>query len=165
MKDCALRGADAPYGTGRGEEKMDSLEPEPTPFANTYCEFKPTVTQQAFLDQGKKQEVFFGGAAGGGKSVALLMAATEHLKTPGYSALIIRKDFSRLELAGGLIPRSHEWFSQTPATWNASRRQWLFPVPNKPELPPGAIMFGYLSRPLDKFSYATSELQYIAFDE
>src|SRR4029079_8917579 len=30
---------------------------------------------------------------------------------------------------------------------------------------PATIMFGYLNRPLDKFRYASSEFQYIAFDE
>jgi predicted phage terminase large subunit-like protein len=118
-----------------------------------------------FLDQWRKREVFFGGAAGGGKSVALLMGALDYVQTPGYAALILRKDFARLELAGGLIPMSHVWFRETDATWVASRRQWIFPNKEKPGLFPATIMFGYLNRPLDKFRYASSEFQYIAFDE
>jgi predicted phage terminase large subunit-like protein len=130
---------------------------------NLYCPLKPTGKQRQFLEARDVQEVFFGGAAGGGKSVALLMGATEYLRVPGYAALILRKDFARLELAGGLIPRSHEWFSNKEgAKWVASRRQWIFPIPGKF---PATIMFGYLKRPLDKYRYASSEFQYIAFDE
>src|SRR5439155_11730703 len=85
-----------------------------------------------------------------------------------YAALIIRKDLPRLELPGGLIPRSHEWFSQHAekgVRWNAARRTWVFPIDKRPEAVPATITFGYLNRPLDKFRYASSEFQYIAFDE
>src|SRR5438445_5668445 len=134
---------------------------------NTLCLLKPTPKQQLFLDQRETREVFFGGAAGGGKSVALLMGALEYVEVPGYAALILRKDIARMELAGGLIPRMHEWqrAGDTNARWIASRRQWIFPIPNNPEAIPSTIMFGFLSRPLDKFRYASSEFQYIAFDE
>lgn len=130
-----------------------------------YCSFVPTEKQRLFLDLDTK-EAFFGGAAGGGKSIALLMAALKYVDKPRYAALIIRKDLPRLELPGGLIPRSHEWFSQHAekgVRWNAARRTWIFPT-GKVELP-ATITFGYLARPLDKFRYASSEFQYIAFDE
>ena len=81
---------------------------------------------------------------------------------PGYAALILRKDLQRLALAGGLIPRSHEWFAGSEAIWNGQRRQWTFP--NKAG-PPATLTFGYISGPFDKFRYASSEYQYIAFDE
>jgi phage terminase large subunit-like protein len=126
-----------------------------------FCPWQPTSKQGLFLEC-KELEVFFGGAAGGGKSVALLMAALQHVSQSGYAALIIRKDFPRLSLAGGLIPRSHEWFAGREPRWNHTRRQWQFPVAGGP---PATITFGYLSRPLDKFRYASSEFQYIAFDE
>jgi phage terminase large subunit-like protein len=133
-------------------------------YGDPYCKVYPTEKQKAFYELDDR-EVFFGGAAGGGKSVALLMAALKYVRTPGYAALILRKDFSRLQLAGGLIPRSHEWLQNTDAQWVASRRQWIFPIAENAEGPPATIMFGYLSRPLDKFRYASSEFQYIAFDE
>src|SRR4029079_6870880 len=79
----------------------------------------------------------------------------------GYSALIVRKDLQRLELPGGLIPLSHEWFAGTDAKRGGSRRRWEFPTSGQP----ATITFGYLNRPLDKFRYASSEFQYIAFDE
>src|SRR3954453_12803391 len=91
-----------------------------------YCPVTPTARQAAFLER-EDLEVFFGGAAGGGKSVALLMGALQYVDRPGYAALIIRKDLPRLGLAGGLIPRSHEWLAGSDAKWNQSRRQWQFP--------------------------------------
>src|SRR5437764_4877206 len=133
----------------------------------TFCPFTPTEVQWLLLKDDAK-EAFFGGAAGGGKSIALLMAALRFVTQPRYAALIIRKDLPRLELPGGLIPRSHEWFSKHAdkgVRWNAARRTWVFPIEKQPEAAPATITFGYLSRPLDKFRYASSEFQYIAFDE
>ena len=116
----------------------------------------PSQRQQQFLAL-DCLEAFYGGAAGGGKSEALLMAALQHVDQPGYAALILRKDTQRLALAGGLIPRSHEWLHDQ-AVWNAGRRQWKFPS--------GATLsFGYLAHSLDKYRYGSSEFQFIAFDE
>jgi len=145
---------------------------EVLPLANSFCPLKPTAKQQMFFDC-DAQEVFFGGAAGGGKSCALLMAALKYVRFPGYSALIIRKDLPRMELAGGLIPRPHEWLKEAKhfcrrlggpaARWIASRRQWIFSLGD--DHVPSSLTFGYLSRPTDKYRYASSEFQYIAFDE
>jgi phage terminase large subunit-like protein len=120
----------------------------------------PSPKQQQFLNL-DCLEAFYGGAAGGGKSEALLMAALQYVHVPGYAALILRKDTPRLELAGGLIPRSLEWLSGKGPTWNASRRQWSFPTSGAP----ATLSFGYLAHPLDKYRYGSSEFQFIAFDE
>jgi predicted phage terminase large subunit-like protein len=130
-------------------------------FPNDFCQLTPHPNQKRFLEL-DCLEAFFGGAAGGGKSAALLMAALQYADVPGYSALIVRKDTQRLALSGGLIPRSHEWFANSPARWNEARRRWSFPTKDGP---PATLTFGYLSRPSDKFRYASSEFQYIAFDE
>ncbi len=126
------------------------------PLASRLSPHKPSAKQQLFLDL-NSLEAFYGGAAGGGKSEALLMAALQFVDVPGYAALILRKDTQRLQLAGGLIPRSHEWLHDK-AVWNGGRKQWRFPS--------GATLsFGYLAHPLDKYRYGSSEFQFIAFDE
>ena len=126
-----------------------------------FCPHLPTEKQHAFLSA-TAMEVFFGGAAGGGKSVALLMGALQYVHIPGHAALILRKDTQRLALAGGLIPRSHEWLANAEGVnWNAARRQWSFTTDGAP----ATITFGYLAAEHDKFRYASSEFQYIAFDE
>lgn len=106
-------------------------------------------------------EAFYGGAAAGGKSEALLMAALQHVHVPRYSALILRKDLKRLSLPGGLIPRSHEWLSNTGATWHGGERRWSFPTDGAP----ATLSFGYLQDPTDRYRYNSSEFQFIAFDE
>ena len=117
----------------------------------------PWPKQKSFLDC-DDLEVLFGGAAGGGKSDSLLRAALQYAHVPGYSALILRTDLQRLKLAGGLIPRSHEWLVDTGAQWNGNEFMWRFPS--------GAtLQFGYLSNSFDKFRYGSSEYQFIGFDE
>jgi hypothetical protein len=134
-------------------------------FPNTcFLGMTPTAKQDLFLSLRDYREVFYGGAAGGGKSMALLMGALEYVRFPGYAALIIRKDFSRLGLAGGLMQRAQELFSgRKRVRWIGSRRTWEFWTGD--EEVPASITFGFLSRPLDKFRCASSEFQYIAFDE
>jgi len=107
------------------------------------------------------REAFYGGAAGGGKSEALLMAALQYVHVPGYAALILRKDTQRLQLAGGLIPRSHAWLAASEAVWNEAKLTWRFPTGEAP----ATLSFGYLQTAHDKFRYGSSEYQYIAFDE
>lgn len=128
-----------------------------------WCPQKPHPKQMSFLRL-NCLEALFGGAAGPGKSSALLMAALQYVHVPGYSALILRTDLQRLQLAGGLIPRSHEWlYGKGGATWNGNRYQWTFPTGDG--LRPATLQFGYLSNAQDKYRYGSSEYQFIAFDE
>lgn len=120
----------------------------------------PWPKQRAFLEL-TCLEALYGGAAGGGKSEALLMAALAYVHVPGYAALILRRDTQRLNLAGGLIPRSHEWLASTGATWSAAQKRWSFPTGSEP----ATLTFGYLRDRQDKYRYGSSEFQFIAFDE
>ncbi len=89
------------------------------------------------------------------------MAALQFVHVPGYAALILRKDTQRLQLAGGLIPRSHEWLAPQGVRWHACARRWEFETKGAP----ASITFGFIKHSLDRFRYGSSEFQYIAFDE
>jgi phage terminase large subunit-like protein len=124
-----------------------------------WCPHRPNPKQGLFLRL-RCLEAFYGGAAGGGKSEALLMAALMYVHLPGYAALILRRDTQRLRLAGGLIPRSHEWLAGK-ARWNDEEQQWTFATGKRP----ATLRFGYLQTPLDRHRYQSSEFQFIGFDE
>ena len=111
-----------------------------------------------------RKEVFFGGAAGPGKSEALLQAAAMFVDVPNYHAIIFRKTIASLELEGGLIPRSKEWWLERPnrlgqiAKWNGQKLSWLFPSN-------ATVGFGYMNSQDDYMRYGSTEYQFIAFDE
>ena len=117
--------------------------------------------QQAFLLLNCK-EAFYGGAAGGGKSDALLMAALQYVDIPGYNAILFRKTFQELSLAGALLDRAKEWLHPFRNTgeihWNEKTHVYTFPS--------GATLtFGYLEHLNDRFRYQSAEFQFIGFDE
>jgi predicted phage terminase large subunit-like protein len=120
------------------------------------------ITANENGELGQPREAFYGGAAGGGKSEALLMAAAQYVHVPGYSALILRKTLPDLNQANALIPRSHEWWSGSGATWHEAKKRWTFPIGRKDE---AVIRFGYLERQQDLDNYMGSEYQFIGFDE
>jgi len=119
---------------------------------------QPSERQTEFLDA-PEREVLYGGAAGGGKSIALLMGALEHIATPGYSALILRRQIVDLERDGGLLQVSHAWLGQSGiARWSGGRKRWTFES--------GATLtFGYLETAADQMRYQSTQYQYIGFDE
>jgi phage terminase large subunit len=113
--------------------------------------------QAAFLTD-PRPEVMYGGAAGGGKSDAMLMAAAQYVRDPGYNALILRRTYPQLSQAGGLIPRSLEWWSNSGARWNGTDKTWTFPS--------GAtIAFGHLQHENTKYDYQSGEYAFIGFEE
>lgn len=122
-----------------------------------YCPHKPWPRQRAFLDL-ECEEALYGGAAGPGKTDGLLMAALQFVHVPKYSALILRRDFQRLALPGAIMDRARQWLYGTDAQWNAQARLYRFPS--------GAtLQFGYIDSPEDRFRYASSEFQFIGWDE
>jgi len=122
-----------------------------------WCPHKPTTKQSRFLDL-DCYEAFFGGAAGGGKSDALLMGALQYVDIPEYSALILRKSYTDLALAGAVMDRAYGWLGGTAAHWNGTDKTWTFPSGAR-------LTFGYLDTDKDKYRYQSAEFQYIAFDE
>lgn len=122
-----------------------------------YCPQTPTPKQREFL-AAEEREVLFGGAAGGAKSSALLMAALEHVDTPGYSAGLFRRTFTDLSLPGALMDRASEWLTPTDAHWDGLNRTWRFPSG-------ASLSFGYLDGPRDHLRYQGAEFQMLGFDE
>lgn len=112
--------------------------------------------QREFFDDDRK-EILFGGAAGGGKSVAQLASALKFVHVPGYAALLIRRSYSHLSQAGGLIPLSREWLAGK-AVYSAATFTWRFPSG-------GTLTFGHLDSDRDLDKYQGAEFQYIGFDE
>lgn len=132
-------------------EKAYAVEVESKPWNPPH---HPWPKQQMFLDL-TCLEAFFGGAASGGKSDALLMAALQYVHVPGYAALILRRDFARLNLSGAIMERSKAWLRGTAAVWHEQSKRWTFPS--------GAtIEFGYIDSPDDRYRYASSEYQCVA---
>jgi hypothetical protein len=134
------------------------VKKEPTKHRDGTVWYGPHPAQQRFLFHAYTREVFYGGAGGGGKSQALWYAALQYVNNPGYAALILRRTYADLALAGALMDRSHEYLHGLPARWNGQTKTWTFPS--------GAtVSFGYLESERDKYRYKSSEFQYVAFDE
>lgn len=138
-------------------EELDVLRASLTPRTNSYIPHDPTPKQAAFLLLQVK-EAFYGGAAGGGKSDALMMAALQYCDIPGYNAIIFRKTYSDLALPGALMDRAHDWLSNTDAKWSDQDKKWSFPSG-------ASLSFGYLENEVQKYRYASSEFQFIGWDE
>lgn len=123
-----------------------------------YCPQKPSTKQQEFLSLDHEMDVLYGGAGSGGKSSALLMAALKYIHVPKYSALILRRTYKDLNMAGAIMDRAHEWFRNTDATWNAEAHRYTFPSGAR-------ITFGHMHHESDKANYKGAEFQYIGIDE
>jgi phage terminase large subunit-like protein len=142
------------------DEKLLALSPL-TPRQKTglelYCPHQPFPKQQAFLDL-TCREALYGGGAGPGKTDALLMAALQYVHVPGYSALILRRDYPRLSLPNSIMDRARQWLHRSNAVWNSQTKAYRFPS--------GAVLqFGYVDSPDDRYRYASSEYQFIGWDE
>ena len=137
--------------------RLSPLTPKVKTGLELYCPHKPFAKQQAFLDL-TCREALYGGGAGPGKTEALLMAALMYAHVPGYSALILRRDYPRLALPNSIMDRARQWLYRSEAVWNAQTKAYRFPS--------GAVLqFGYIDNPDDRYRYASSEYQFIGWDE
>ncbi|MEW4452080.1 hypothetical protein AB1L30_05280 [Bremerella sp. JC817] len=133
--------------------EMDQQQTTP----RSYAPHQPFAKQRTFLEL-TCQEAFYGGGAGPGKTEALLMAALQYVHVPGYAALLLRRDFARLALPGSIMDRAKQWLTGSDARWNEQRKTWSFPS--------GAtLQFGYIDSPDDRYRYASTEFQFIGWDE
>src|SRR5882724_2936428 len=115
-----------------------------------YFPHAPHAPQALFLLDNRR-EAFYGGAAGGGKSDALLMSALQYVDVPHYSALIIRRSYADLAMAGAIMERAESWLGATQARKKDGGKFWLFPTGEDPRDLTGAarLSFGYVRYPRD----------------
>lgn len=92
-------------------------------------------------------------------SSALLMAASQWVHVPGYTALLFRRTFADLALPGALMDRAKDWWGGIDGvTWNANTAMFTFPSGAR-------IGFGYLNNSQDYLRYKGIEAQFIGMDE
>jgi hypothetical protein len=122
-----------------------------------WCPQTPTPKQALFIAL-TCLEALFGGSAGPGKSSGLLMAALQHVDTPGYAALILRKTYKDLAKPGAIMDRAGEWLRNTAAKWSPEQHTWTFPSGAR-------LAFGHLDTEATKYEYQSAEFQFIGWDE
>jgi predicted phage terminase large subunit-like protein len=140
----------------------ESLLRRLTPKLTPYIQGEPTAKQQLGLCLDNVKEIFWGGAAGGGKSWFLLASCLQYVDVPGYSALIIRKNYPDLTQPGGLIYLSHQWLDGKDCHWSEERKCWTFPTANGGN---ATIQFGHMDSAGEKKRYKGGAYQTISIDE
>lgn len=128
-----------------------------------YCPVLPNPGPQTMflLDFGR--ESLYGGAAGGGKSFALLMAASQFLNVPGYSALILRKTFADLNREGALMDIADEWWRGQPGVrFDSQNHKYIFACPDGGT---STVEFGGLDTVNDRLKYQGGRYNFVAYDE
>jgi predicted phage terminase large subunit-like protein len=101
----------------------------------------------------------YGGQAGGGKSYLTLLRFAVHAdQTPGYSAIIFRREMPMVKQAGGLWEESMGLFPVFGATANSGDHFWRF---KKRSL----IQFRGLQHANDVLNYQGAQLHEFCFEE
>ncbi len=90
----------------------------------------------------------------------LLLGALQYADVPGFSAILLRRNWPDLTKKGALISRADDWFSQFPEFHRKEGgRAWEIEGG-------GTIAFGYVENMKDVVNkYQSAEFQYIAVDE
>ena len=108
------------------------------------------------------REALLGGGKGSGKSMLMIMLAAQYLDAPGYGALILRKTWSQLSKAGGLIEKAQQVFQpfikSGEVDWNESKRRLK-------SQEGGIIQFGHLENEKDRFNYQGDEYHFVGIDQ
>jgi len=103
-------------------------------------------------------EILYGGAAFGGKSDSLIMEASKYVQYGDYMALLLRRKFTELSKADGLMDRAYKWYPSLGGKWSGEKRRWTFPS--------GAVIeFGHMEYESNKHDYQSAAYAFIGFDE
>ena len=83
--------------------------------------------QKMFLGLESELEVLYGGAAAGGKSYALIAAALQYADVPNYSAIMFRRTYKDLSLAGALMDKAQNLLSDIEGCrWDGNNYSFHF---------------------------------------
>ncbi len=86
------------------------------------------------------------------------MAALQYIDDPSYSALIVRRSFTRLTQSGAIMDRSKEWMMGTDAKWSEGLRTWRFPSGAR-------LTFGHMDDDNAMYNYQGANWQFVGYDE
>ena len=101
----------------------------------------------------------YGGGAGGGKSWALLMKPLNHIRFPGFGAVLFRRTYPQIKNEGGLWDDSGKLYPYVGGVPRESDVSWIFPKTGN------QIKFAHLEHEKSKYNYQGSQICYIGFDE
>lgn len=95
------------------------------------------------------------------------MAALQHISTPGFSAILLRRSLTELKQSGALLDRASNWLNGTDAKWSGDEHTYSFPTrwPNGKPGPPSKLQFGYLGDFNVEQRYQGAEYQFVGIDE
>lgn len=139
-----------------GEIHIEGVEPEHPATSAAFIPYALHPKQREFFDW-DGYEALYGGAAGGGKSIAMLATALKYAHLPGYSAIILRRNFGDLFAPKAIGDIAKTWL-RGHATFNAQEKTFRFPW--------GAtLQFAYLDKERALDGYQGAAYHFVGFDE
>lgn len=111
--------------------------------------------------------VIFGGSAGGGKSYGLLLKGAQHVRVPGYTCVIFRRNSKQVMAPGGLWEKASNLYPTIDGHSRMTDKTWTFKTERSAETGASSsvIQFSHLENEQDKISWDGAELAGIGFDE
>lgn len=100
----------------------------------------------------------YGGAAFGGKTWALTYEPLRHIQTPGFGAVIFRRESVQITNQGGLWDESQNLYPLAGGRPIVGDLEWRFPWRSK-------ISFRHLQHESDKLNWQGGQIALLGFDE